>query len=223
MSKILVVAAHPDDEVLGCGGTIARHVADGDQVYIVIMADGVTARGETKAEARYAAAGKAAAVMGAQPPRFQSWPDNQMDSVPLLSIAQKLEVEIAKINPEMIYTHHAGDLNIDHQLTNQAVMTACRPLPTSSVREICCFEVLSATEWASPSQQQAFIPNCAVDISEQLDTKITALEAYAEEMHPFPHARSYEAIRSLALLRGAQMGMAAAEAFIITRFLWLRT
>ncbi len=220
MNKVLVIAAHPDDEVLGCGGTIARHAANGDQVHIIIMADGVAARGETAAEARYAAAGKAATVLGAQPPQFQSWPDNQMDSIPLLAIAQKLEAEIAKINPKMIYTHHAGDLNIDHQLTHQAVMTACRPLPMSSIREIRCFEVLSATEWASPSQQQAFIPNCAVDISEQLDIKMMALEAYAEEMRPFPHARSYEAVKSLAVLRGAQMGMTAAEAFVIARFLW---
>ena len=182
------------------------------------MADGVGARNETVIEARYAMANKAAGILGAQPPLFQSWPDNQMDNVSFLSIVQKLETEIENINPNLIYTHYAGDLNIDHQITHRAVMTACRPLPGSSVREIRCFEILSSTEWLS-SSQRSFVPNCTVDISKQLDTKIMALECYKEEMRPFHHARSYEAVKALATLRGAQMGMVAAEAFIIERLL----
>lgn len=219
MHKILVVAAHPDDEVLGCGGTIARHTENGDQVHIVIMTDGLTARKQISPEKRHTVANKVASILGAETPHFHSLPDNQMDSVPLLSIVEKLEDVVAKVCPHLVYTHHAGDLNIDHRLTHHATMTACRPLPGSSIAEIRCFEVLSATGWSSSSQSQVFVPNCAVDISSQLDTKIKALEAYQEEMRDFPHARSYETVKALAKMRGAMMGMEAAEAFTIERCL----
>lgn len=224
MSKtILVVAAHADDEVLGCGGTIARHVAEGDAVHLVLMADGVTSRSVARAGAdatavarRDAAADEAHAILGIQSVRRLGFPDNRMDSVPLLDIVQALEPVIACVAPQVIYTHHHGDLNVDHRITHQAVMTACRPVPESGVREICAFEVLSSTEWGTP-QSNPFIPNFLVDISAHLTIKQRALEAYADEMRSEPHSRSIEHATLLARHRGYSVGVEAAEGFVLVR------
>lgn len=223
---VLVVAAHPDDEALGCGGAIARHAAKGDGVHVVFMADGIGAREkgvvekqtEREKAARRKMAQAAAVALGARPPRFLDFPDNRMDSVPLLDVVRALEPLIGEINPAVIYTHHAGDLNIDHKITCRAVMTACRPLPGSQVREIYGFEVLSSTEWGVPGQDEAFRPARYTALDKScLDRKMKALRCYAAEMHDFPHARSYKAAAALAELRGAQAGLPTAEAFTVLR------
>jgi LmbE family N-acetylglucosaminyl deacetylase len=221
MSKqILVVAAHPDDEVLGCAGTIARHVSDGDKVYVVFMSDGVTSRTgveSNEVEVRKQAAKDASNILGiVQPPRFLGFPDNRMDTIALLDIVQTLEQVINEIEPEVVYTHHSGDLNIDHKITHQAVMTACRPQPGSCVREIYSFEVLSSTEWSTDT---SFVSNYFVDISDTLELKISAIKAYNFEIRNFPHARSIESIKALAKYRGASMGIRAAEAFKVERLI----
>ncbi len=220
MSKILVVAAHPDDEVLGCSGTIARHVSDGDKVHMVFMSDGVTSRMGVElneVEVRKQAAKDASNILGiVESPRFLGFPDNRMDTVALLDVVQTLEQVINEIGPEVIYTHHLGDLNIDHKITHQAVMTACRPKPEFCVREIYSFEVLSSTEW---STNNPFIPNYFVDISDMLELKISAIKAYNSELCVFPHARSVESIKALAIYRGASAGLNAAEAFKIERLI----
>ncbi len=220
---VLIVAAHPDDEVLGCGGTMARRVEDGDQVHVVFMADGATSRASPSdrgyIEERNMAALKACQILGAQSPEFLGFPDNQMDSIALLDVIQAIENVIDKIQPTVVYTHHGGDLNVDHQITHQGVMTACRPQPGVSVREIYSFEVLSSTEWAAPSAATVFVPNCFVDIEKVLDQKQSALEAYNVEMRRFPHSRSIEAVVALATLRGVSVGMVAAEGFKIERVL----
>lgn len=223
MSKtILCIAAHPDDEALGCGGTLAKHAADGDDVHIVFLADGVGARGSKLGLAqREAAAKKAAETLGAEQIRFLSMPDNQLDTVSLLEVVQAVEKEIAEIEPHIIYTHHAGDLNIDHKITAQAVMTACRPLPGSKLEAIYAFEVLSSTGWDQPNTANVFIPQHFVEITEQFDQKIKALECYGMEMRDFPHARSYEAVEALAVHRGSHVGVARAEAFMTLRSLWV--
>lgn len=141
-----------------------------------------------------------------------------MDSVPLLEIVQKLEPIIEEIRPTVICTHHHGDLNIDHRLTHAAVMTACRPIPGSFVREIYGFEVLSSTEWAT-TRESPFLPNYFVDISQQLQTKLKALEAYAEEMREVPHSRSIQHAEVLARHRGFGIGVDAAEAFEVYRII----
>jgi N-acetylglucosamine malate deacetylase 1 len=218
---ILIVAAHTDDEALACGGTIARHVAEGDVVHGVFMADGVTSRPHSEPkdlERRMECARRAHEILGLQRVVYLSLPDNRMDSMPLLDVVQSLETVIQGIAPQVIYTHHHGDLSIDHRITRQAVMTACRPLPGSTVREIYGFEVLSSSEWATP-QQEPFVPNVFVDISSYLDIKLRALEAYKLEMRPAPHSRSIEHIESLARHRGHSVGMAAAEAFVAVRIL----
>ena len=218
---VLIIAAHTDDEALGCGGTIARHVAAGDAVHAVFMADGISSRsGATPAdmEQRMAAARQAHEILGLQRVEYLGLPDNRMDSLPLLDVVQALEVVIQALSPQVIYTHHHGDLNIDHRITHQAVMTACRPQPGSSVREIYGFEVLSSTEWAAP-QQEPFVPNVFVDISDFLQTKHKALQAYRGEMRSAPHSRSIEHVEYLARHRGHSVGVDAAEAFVTIRII----
>ena len=165
---VLVVAAHPDDEVLGCGGTIARHSDAGDIVHILFMSDGVLSRinrNINEIDQRKNAAKKVSLILGAESPRFLNYADNCMDATPFLDIVQSLEQIIKEVGPDVIYTHHLGDLNIDHQLTHKAVMTACRPFPGSLIREIYSFEILSSTDWASSSSRNLFIPNALPLIS----------------------------------------------------------
>jgi LmbE family N-acetylglucosaminyl deacetylase len=217
---VLVVAAHPDDEVIGCGGTIARHVAQGDTVHLVLMADGVTSRQASAHDLalRNEAARKAHAVLGITNVVSLGFPDNRMDSLPLLDIVRPLEKIVQEVMPAIVYTHHRNDLNIDHRLTYQAVMTACRPLPHGPVTEILAFEVVSSTEWAGPGGAP-YEPNVFVDISETWETKKKALDAYGMEMRPAPHARSVENIEALARYRGSSVGMQMAESFILMRSL----
>jgi len=223
MPNVLVVAAHPDDEILGCGATIARHADAGDEVHILILADGETSRiggdREKRGEraARNASAEAAAAVVGAAGLTLLDFPDNAMDGLPLLEIVQAIEPVIEKLRPEIIYTHHGADLNIDHGVTHRAVMTAARPLPASPVRLIATFEVLSSTEWSLPPETGTFAPQMFVDVAASIDRKIEALGCYEQEMRPFPHPRSEEAVRALAAFRGATSGLQSAEAFGVMR------
>lgn len=216
---VLVVAAHTDDEALGCGGTIAKHVAQGDTVYAVFLADGVTSRpdaSDEELEIRNTAAAKAHQVLGIKKSYMLGFPDNRMDSVPLLDIVQKLESILAQVKPQVVYTHHSGDLNIDHRVTHQVVVTACRPVPGASVTEIYAFEVLSATEWNTPGVAP-FIPNVFVDISDYLEIKMDALAAYKLEMRDEPHSRSLPNNSRLAVYRGNCVGVRSAEAFCLIR------
>jgi len=215
---VLVVAAHPDDEVLGCGGTIARHSAAGDEVHILFLADGVGARGErvgSLVDARMHAAQEAARLLGAQTPRFLSLPDNRLDSLHLLDLIQQVEAVVTEVCPRVVYTHHGGDLNIDHRLAHQAVLTVCRPLPGCSVEALYAFEVLSSSEWALSAGE--FHPTRYVNVERYLGKKLEAVAAYAAEMRPFPHARSVEMVEAQARLRGGSIGVAAAEAFEVVR------
>lgn len=224
MKIILVVAAHPDDEVLGCGGTIARHLAEGDEVHIVFMADGVTSRGictdSAEHNERNHAAFEASQILGITTPlTFLGFPDNRMDTIALLDITQSLEKVIRTIQPEIIYTHHFGDLNIDHQITHKAVMTACRPQGNYSVKTILCFEIPSSTEWQTPNSGQAFEPNWFVDVSEVFKLKIRALKAYEEEMRDSPHPRSIESVEYKDRLTGGRIGVFAAEPLFLAMFI----
>ena len=219
MSKILAIVAHPDDEVLGCGGTLARHVDRGDNVRILVVGDGVSSRGSDEAQLkrRRRAAEAAAAELGASSPIFLDFADNRLDQQPLLDIVQTIEGVLRETSPDIIYTHHAGDLNIDHEIVHRAVVTACRPLAGSPLSLLAAFEVLSSTEWTSPSPAKAFVPRLFVDISVTMDRKLAALRSYQEEMRPFPHPRSSEIVRALAAYRGASAGFEAAEAFDVVR------
>lgn len=223
MSTVLVVAAHPDDEVLGCGGTLACHAKAGDRVDVLILADGVTARmrsgegGQQELALRQRAAQAAAKAVGISMPRILGFPDNRLDAVPLLEVVKAIEICLAELHPDIVYTHHGGDLNIDHQIAHRAVATACRPVPGAVTRAIYTFETLSSTDWLSPQQSEMFSAVRFVNISETLPQKMAALRCYESEMRAFPHTRSYESIEALARLRGAQVGCAAAEAFGVLR------
>jgi N-acetylglucosamine malate deacetylase 1 len=219
MSKIvLVVAAHADDEVLGCGGTIAKHAISGDKVYVVFMTNGVGSRNAKIDEIKHRkkASEEAAKILGVSLTKQFDFPDNKMDTVALLDVIQSIEEVISKLQPEIIYTHHIGDLNIDHQITHKAVMTACRPHPDFCVKEIYSFEVPSSTEWQTPGYSP-FIPNVYIDISEQIEIKRHALEIYSEEMRQSPHSRSIKNVIRLNELRGNFMGAYYSEAFIMLR------
>jgi LmbE family N-acetylglucosaminyl deacetylase len=226
IKNILVAVAHPDDEILGCGGTLARLCAPekGARATLLFLGEGPTARSdartsrapEIRSEARTSAFAAAAAI-GVHDLRFAGLPDNRFDTLPLLDIAKEIEAVGREIRPDLVLTHHVGDLNIDHVLTHRAAMTAFRPLPGEKSPLILSFEVLSSTEYSTLGMGTSFHPNFYVDISDFLDAKQSALRAYASEMRPWPHPRSHEGVEHLARLRGSQCGRQAAEAFMLCR------
>jgi len=220
MSSVLVVAAHPDDEVLGCGGTIAKHVANGDEVHAVFMTNGVGSRNEDldTAHRRKLAEQVSSKILGVESAGYYDFPDNQMDSVPLLDVTKSVECVVGALKPDIIYTHHVGDLNIDHQITHKAVVTACRPQPDFCVKEIYAFEVLSSTEWQTPGLMP-FIPNVFVDITDFIGIKNKALVAYIDEMRQPPHSRSIDTSIKLSEVRGSSVGVRHAEAFSLVRLI----
>lgn len=225
MKSILVIAAHPDDEILGCAGTIAKHTNAGDQVNTLILSEGVTSRevirDREKAKDELSvlanAANKAGKILGVTSTNLECFPDNRMDSCDLLDVVKSIEASINTFIPEIIYTHHGGDLNIDHRVVHEAVMTACRPLPGHSVQSILFFEVPSSTEWQLPFSAPTFMPNWYVNITDTLHLKLEALMAYEAEMRDWPHPRSLRAVEYLSRWRGANVGVEAAEAFILGR------
>lgn len=220
-NKILIVAAHPDDEVLGVGGTILKHAKNGDHVSILILGDGETARGAVagKVAKRAEQAKKAAEFLGAKKIILEAFPDNKFDSVPLLDIVKRIEKTLYEIKPNIVYTHFGEDLNIDHRLTFQAVLTACRPQPKFFVKKILSFEVPSSTEWQAKSKKSVFCPNHYNDINEFINKKISAMKFYAGELRPYPHPRSKQGIKTLAQYRGMEAGYKHAESFQVVRFL----
>lgn len=224
--NVLVIAAHPDDEVLGCGGTIAKHAQAGDNVYVILMAEGITSRIDDTAQGEQlntelrlleASSEKANKILGVKELINVGFPDNRMDSLPLLNVIKKVEQNVNRINPEIIYTHHAGDLNIDHRRTHEAVVTAFRPFPGSKIKSLLFFEINSSTNWQVPGTTSYFTPNWFEDISGTIDLKKKALQAYCFEMRQYPHSRSLEAIDYLAFWRGSSVGVGAAEAFMLGR------
>ena len=222
MRRILVVAAHPDDEVLGCGGTIAAHSRLGDAVRVAILTRGLASRGKVRAsefKALQASARAANARLGVSDLEFGAFPDNAMDSLPRLSVIKHVEAVVASFRPQVVYTHHCGDLNVDHRRVGEAVVAACRPLPGSCVERIQFFEVPSSTEWQIGAPHGRFEPNWFVDVSRTLEAKLAALAEYQGEMREWPHARSIEAVGHLARWRGASVGLQAAEAFMLGRLI----
>ncbi|MEK7194237.1 MAG: PIG-L family deacetylase [Patescibacteria group bacterium] len=215
-NKVLVVVAHPDDELLGLAGTLCKHRDAGDNVSILILANGEDSRDTgANAKKRLGQAGRVAKKLKAKL-YLENLPDNQFDSVPLLKIAKLVEKVIFKVKPSIVYTHHPQDLNIDHQKACEAVMTACRPMPGVHVRKIFGFETLSSTEWQIKDFRQ-FAPNHYVDIHKYLKEKRSLLKHYHDEMRNYPHSRSYEGVEILAKYRGLEVGLKSAEAFEVLR------
>ncbi len=225
MKKILVVAAHPDDEILGVGATVAKHAAQGDEVYALILGEGQTSRGEHREDISAEVVKElhqntleSAKKVGYKEVYFADFPDNRFDQVDLLDVVKAVEHKIKEIQPEIIYTHYSGDLNIDHQYTARAVLTATRPIGDYPVKEIYAFETLSSTEWNFDySAQPAFCPNVYVDITEFYTNKEAAMNCYVSELCEYPHPRSLEGMDVLSRTRGIAAGMNRAEAFMLIR------
>lgn len=222
----LVVAAHADDESLGCGGTIAKIVASGGSVTVLFLADGESSRFigneetellEVRIKRRKEMASSALSHLGVNKSTFLDLKDNRLDTVPLLELTKMIENAIDHYAPEMIITHHPYDLNIDHKMAAIATITATRPFQDQIVRQLIAFETPSSSEWNVQSQVNVFAPNFFVDISEVWGKKVSALKAYSEEMRDFPHPRSIESIEALARWRGSNCGREYAEAFTLLR------
>jgi LmbE family N-acetylglucosaminyl deacetylase len=215
---LLVVAAHPDDEILGVAGTVARLVKEGWAAYALILGTGALARegaNDADTERLRECAKLAADIVGYSEVFFESFPDNAFDTVSLLSITKLVEVYLSRLKPERIFTHYANDLNIDHQRTFQAVLTASRPCNVNAPKEFFSFETLSASEWQKADLR--FHPDTYFDIASTVEKKINAMEAYDTEIRLFPHPRSGEAITALARVRGSEASRQAAEGFITIR------
>lgn len=221
---LLVVAAHPDDEVLGCGATLARLVREGVNVHVAILGEGLTSRtswtqdqAHSEREALEANARRASQVLGVEHLHRFHLPDNKLDTVALLDVVKIVEGLIGQLQPATILTHSGSDLNVDHQTIFRAVLTATRPIKGMTVRQVLSFEVPSATEWAFNRIAPSFTPEVFYDVEHTLEQKIQAMAAYEGESRTFPHPRSPDALRALAAWRGASVGLAAAEAFEVVR------
>ncbi len=218
--RILVVAAHPDDETLGAGGTIARYAEHGDEVWVCILSEGVSARHDHVNQQKECAL-KACEVLGVKRVVFCDLPDQRLDSLPLLDIIRPVAACVEELRPEVVYTHFKEDVNQDHRLAFQATMVAVRPFGNNSVNRVLCFESPSSTEWAAPLAGIVFAANVFVDISDTLITKLEAMRSYAmthvSEVPPYPHPRSYEALETYAKRHGISVGLRAAEPFMLVR------
>ena len=224
LRKILIIAAHPDDEILGCGGTIIRLNKEGHKVTSLILGEGVTSRDnirDTKKRVKdilelKKIAKRANVILGVREVFFHDFPDNRFDTVPFLDIVKVIERIKSSIEPDIIFTHYEKDLNIDHQITYKAVITATRPIKEEAVKEIYSFEIPSSTEWSYPL---SFSPNVFYDISETIDVKLRALEEYKTELREYPHPRSLEGVKLIAKNWGMKVGLEYAEAYKVVRIL----
>ena len=217
---VLVVAAHPDDETFGAGGTIAWHAARGDHVYVCILTDGASSRHQY-IELQAACARRACDTLGVKQLVLVGLPDQRLDTVCQLDVITPIENCIEEFEPEVVLTHFPGDVNEDHRIVSRATMVATRPLAGSSVRRVAVFEVPSSTDWAPPVPGSVFAPNLFVDIADTLDTKLAAMEVYADtysnEVRQYPHPRCVEGLTAYAKRHGAVSGMTAAEPFMLLR------
>lgn len=220
----LIIAAHPDDEVLGCGGTIGRLTSEMKNVYVAILGEGITSRYDQREQADVGAletlrnsSKRVAELLGVKDLFFYDLPDNRFDTIPLLDIVKIIEDLIDKVKPSTIFTHHGGDLNIDHSIIHRATLTATRPVAGLSVKQLYAYEVPSSTEWAFGQFTKDFHPNVFIDIEATIEKKVKAMEIYESEVRSFPHPRSPQALRVIAKRWGSVTGLEEAEAFELIR------
>jgi LmbE family N-acetylglucosaminyl deacetylase len=215
---VVVIGAHPDDELLGAGGTLARHVNGGDAVHALVVADGATSRASDElVHTLEKDATRAAEMIGFSSIELRSLPDQRLDTVPFIELTQLIESVLDNIQPHVVYTHFPGDVNSDHGLVARAAWTACRPYARPLLRRFAVFETPSSTEWAWPMNDSGLQPNHFVDITDTLDVKIAAMECYQTELRDYPHPRSSRSLRERAAYWGSQVGRLAVEPFRILR------
>ena len=217
--SIGVIVAHPDDEVLGFCGTMLKEIDLGNKVYVLFLSTGLSSR-ENNTDKKDILSLRQTALevskkIGVTQTIFEEFPDNNMDSVPLLSVVKKVEKFLIEFKINEIYTHYINDLNIDHQITAKAVLTAARPLPKNNVTRILSGEVLSSSEYTEFNQR--FTPNVFVNIEKYIDKKVDILRLYKNELRDWPHPRSLQAVKNLAEMRGSEIGIKGAEAFLLLR------
>ncbi|MBS3097428.1 PIG-L family deacetylase [Candidatus Woesearchaeota archaeon] len=216
--KILIIAAHPDDEIIGCGGTAARLAKEGNKIYTLILGEGITSRDKKRYSKNRVREikelkkqlSRANKIIGVKEVFTYDLPDNRFDTVPLLDIVKIIEEIKNKVKPDIIFTHYEKDLNIDHQIVYRAVLTATRPLPQETVKKIYSFEVLSSTEWNYPL---SFSPDVFFDIKNTINLKLRAVKEYKSELKEFPHPRSLKGIKLNAEYWGMKAGLNYAEIF----------
>lgn len=217
---ILIVVAHPDDEVLGCFGTVAKMIRKGYIAYTLILSRGKTSRGKIdvkEIEDLRQEMLEANNLIGIKKVFQADFPDNAMDSVPLLEIVKKIEEIKNLVKPAIIFTHHIGDMNIDHQITHKAVLTATRPMNDECVKTIYSMEIPSSTEWNSFSRETTFVPNVFVDITDTINLKVDAMAFYESELRSYPYPRSLQHIKELAKVNGTKVGLNFSENFMLIR------
>ena len=216
--KVLVMAPHPDDEVLGCGGTIAKHGKKGDEAYLCVVTKAYTPDwSEEFIENRRNEVARANEILGIKKTYFLDLPTAKLDTIPQKELIKLISQCVDAVSPEIVYLPYWGDLNKDHRLVFEASLVALRPLRASIVSRILCYETLSETEWGAPLAASIFAPNIYIDIADTLDDKLKAMSAYPSELRDYPHPRSLEMLKVLARKRGSEAGLTAAEAFIAIR------
>jgi LmbE family N-acetylglucosaminyl deacetylase len=217
MNKVLVVCAHPDDETLGVGATLALHIAKNDDVQVLIFSEGETARGKknSKISMRQKQTHNACKILGIKKIKFLQYPDQKLDSVPISELSKQVEQVIKQYSPNIVYTHYWDDVNQDHRQVFEATSIAVRPVPKSKISKFFVFDTPSSTEWNS--KNSSFTPNIFVDIKKTLPKKLKAFNQYEHEVMKYPHPRSLESIKNRAKYWGNSVGLEFAEPFILIR------
>ena len=215
---ILVIAPHADDEVLGCGGVIAKHARSGDAVHVLVATKGDPEMFPAPLLERIRAElAEAHAVLGIAGVTFLDFPAPKLDMVPIHLLADQIAAQIVRLQPDTVFMPHRGDVHSDHRACYWGTLVACRPQPDRKTARLLCYETLSETEWGAPEGSEVFIPNVFIDISCSLDEKLQAMRCYRSQLKPAPHSRSLQGIEALARVRGAAAGLNAAEAFMLIR------
>ncbi len=211
--RVLVIAAHPDDELLGCGGTVALHVKQDDRVRSIIVCEGESLRGVSQTSEGMHHADNAAKVLGVESVEILGFPDQGLDTLTLTELITPIEKVINEYQPHIIYCQYGGDINKDHEILFDAVLVATRPTE-ACIEAVYAFDTASSTEWAYP---RSFIPDTWIDISTTIDLKLKAMECYESELRPYPHPRSLRGLEYKARAWGNQSCMDAAEVFMTVR------
>lgn len=223
MKKILVVAAHPDDEVLGMGGTIAKLTREGNEVYVLIVTDGSSSqyRGSNQLaqiiEDKKKETMACARILGVKEVMYGALPDMKLDTVPHICINKVIEDAVRYVQPEIVFTHFWGDVNIDHQQVYKSTLVAARPVMGQVVKELYCYRVPSSTEWTPCTAGTMFMPNVFVDIKDSANLKYNAFAEYRTELREYPHPRSIQHLKELDIARGLEFGQGPTETFVLLR------